>query len=70
MVAAAEIPVIDISDDADQAQVARDLVEAAVEHGFIYIRNTGKDIPVDAVKGAFDLVSTTFFFSTYMYLGI
>lgn len=56
MVAAAKIPVIDISDDANQLQVAKDLVEAAVEHGFIYIKNTGKDIPVDSVENAFNLV--------------
>jgi len=59
MVAAAKIPVIDISDDANQAQVAKDLVEAAVEHGFIYIRNTGKDIPAEAVEGTFNLVLMT-----------
>ena len=56
MAAAAKIPVIDISDEANELQVAKDLVEAAIEHGFIYIKNTGKDIPVDAVEGAFSLV--------------
>ena len=56
MATAAQIPVIDISDDANQLQVAKDLVEAAIEHGFIYVKNTGKDIPVDAVEGAFSLV--------------
>ena len=57
MAQAARIPVIDISSsDQDEAQVARDLVEAAIEHGFIYIRNTGKDIPLEAVDGAFALV--------------
>jgi isopenicillin N synthase-like dioxygenase len=56
MATAAKIPVIDISDDANQLQVAKDLVEAAIEHGFIYIKNTGKDIPVDAVENAFNTV--------------
>ena len=56
MVAAAKIPVIDISDDGNQLQVAKDLVEAAIEHGFIYIKNTGKDIPVESVEKAFDIV--------------
>ena len=51
----ANIPIIDLS-AVDQEQVALDLVEAAVEHGFVYIKNTGKDIPVDAVEGAFKLV--------------
>ncbi|KAK0651710.1 hypothetical protein B0T16DRAFT_434730 [Cercophora newfieldiana] len=54
--AAANIPVIDISNPSqDESQVAKDLVEAAIEHGFIYIKNTGGDIPIDAVQGAFDL---------------
>lgn len=57
MAKVAKIPVIDISaEGGDQAQVARDLVEAAVEHGFIYIKSTGKDIPVDAIVNAFNLV--------------
>jgi hypothetical protein len=53
----AKIPVIDVSGDGDQAQVARELVDAAVEHGFVYIRNTGKDIPVEAIDAAFEMVS-------------
>jgi hypothetical protein len=58
--AVANIPVIDISDPKlEEAQVARDLVEAAIKHGFIYIKNTGQDIPIDAVQGAFDLVCNT-----------
>ncbi|KAB5563325.1 hypothetical protein GE09DRAFT_778633 [Coniochaeta sp. 2T2.1] len=60
MAAAAKIPVIDISDDANQLQVARDLVEAAVEHGFIYIKNTGRDIPVESVEKAFEIAKVLF----------
>lgn len=56
MAKVAKIPVIDISGDGDQTQVAKELVEAAIEHGFVYIRNTGKDIPVEAVDGAFEMV--------------
>lgn len=56
MSAAAKIPVIDIAAADDQTQVAKDLVEAAVEHGFIYIKNTGKDIPVQVVENAFSIV--------------
>lgn len=52
------IPIIDISDaGGDEAQVARQLVDAAVEHGFIYIRNTGQIIGLSDVDGAFELVS-------------
>jgi isopenicillin N synthase-like dioxygenase len=58
MAAIAKIPVIDISDDNDQTQVAKELVEAAIEHGFVYIKNTGKDIPADAIDAAFAMVTT------------
>ncbi len=44
MAAAANLPVIDISLP-DQNQVAKDLVEAAVEHGFVYIKSTGRTFP-------------------------
>lgn len=56
MAKVAKIPVIDISGEGDQTQVAKELVEAAIEHGFIYIKNTGKDIPVEAIDGAFEMV--------------
>lgn len=55
MATAADIPVIDISSP-DQAKVARDLVEAAARHGFIYIKNTGSEIPVEQIDGIFDTV--------------
>lgn len=59
MASAANIPLIDISATSEDAQlkVAKELVDAAVEHGFVYIRNTGGDIPPDAVDRAFDLVN-------------
>lgn len=56
MAKVAKIPVVDISGDGDQTRVAKELVDAAVEHGFVYIKNTGKDIPVEAIDGAFELV--------------
>ncbi|KAK3325563.1 hypothetical protein B0H66DRAFT_129000 [Apodospora peruviana] len=58
----AKIPIIDIASDTeqDQLKVAKKLVEAAVEHGFIYIRNSGKDIPIEAVEGTFDLSKKLF----------
>lgn len=56
MGAVAKIPIIDISGGGDQAQVARDLVDAAVEYGFIYIKSTGIDFPVDVLEDAFDMV--------------
>lgn len=57
MAETANIPVIDISADGEgRQQVAKELVEAAVSHGFIYIKDTGKDIPVESVDAAFEMV--------------
>ncbi len=62
MAKVAKIPVIDISGDGDQTQVAKELVEAAIEHGFVYIKNSGKDIPAEAVDGAFEMVTKASFY--------
>lgn len=54
----AQIPIIDLSAaQDDQLGVAKRLVNAAAEHGFIYIKNTGQDISADKIKQAFELVS-------------
>ena len=58
MAAVAKIPVIDISGGGDQTKVARELVDAAVEHGFIYIKSTGVDFPPEAIEDAFNMVLT------------
>jgi isopenicillin N synthase-like dioxygenase len=53
----ANIPIIDISaDGVDEGEVARQLVDAAADHGFIYIKNIGKDIPIDVGESAFEIV--------------
>lgn len=54
MAVTADIPLIDISGDQDA--VAQQLVDAAHEHGFIYIRNLGADISPESIDGAFALV--------------
>ncbi|WYZ38663.1 hypothetical protein EsH8_III_000577 [Colletotrichum jinshuiense] len=57
----ANIPIIDIAaTGVDRAAVARQVVEAAVEHGFIYIRNTGKYIALGDIDSAFDLSKKLF----------
>ena len=57
MTEVAKIPVIDIAAGGEeQSKVAKELVEAAIEHGFIYIKNTGQDIPLQAVESAFNIV--------------
>ncbi|KAJ4306473.1 hypothetical protein N0V88_001276 [Collariella sp. IMI 366227] len=56
---AANIPVIDLWGD-DQTRVAKKLVEAAIEHGFVYIKNTGNDIPAEAINGAFEMSKRLF----------
>lgn len=62
MSSAAKIPIIDISatGDEEQVKVAKELVEAAIEHGFVYLRNQGADIPAETVENAFDLVRASF----------
>lgn len=54
MAVSAGIPVIDLS--GDQNEVSRQLVEAAEDHGFIYIKNLGKDISAPDIDEAFNLV--------------
>lgn len=58
MTATANIPIIDISGDQDV--VAQQLVDAAQEHGFIYIKNLGRDISSNSIDGAFALVRLLF----------
>lgn len=57
MAGSAAIPIIDISTEgADQAQVAKELVDAAVEYGFVYIKNAGRDITAEQIENAFNVV--------------
>ncbi|KAI9149317.1 hypothetical protein HJFPF1_11369 [Paramyrothecium foliicola] len=58
MAVTADIPIIDLS--GDESEVARQLVDAAEEHGFIYIRNLGKDIAPDDIGAAFKLSAKIF----------
>ncbi|KAI0913326.1 hypothetical protein F4823DRAFT_577854 [Ustulina deusta] len=61
MARAASIPIIDVSgEQGDPASIARELVDAAAEHGFVYIRNTGQDLSPAQVEQAFDISRTLF----------
>ncbi|KAI0011219.1 2OG-Fe(II) oxygenase superfamily protein [Xylariaceae sp. FL0662B] len=61
MAEAATIPIIDISaEGADQTQVAKELVDAAAEYGFVYVKNTGRDISVEQIENAFNVSRTLF----------
>jgi isopenicillin N synthase-like dioxygenase len=51
-----DIPIIDISGSIPEVEVAKKLVEAAAIYGFVYIKNEGKDIPVQVIEDAFSLV--------------
>ncbi|KAM3451386.1 hypothetical protein MY3296_005329 [Beauveria thailandica] len=53
------IPIIDIN-SADEATIGKQLVDAAEEHGFIYIRNLGQDISAEQVDEAFALSKKLF----------
>ncbi len=56
MASAAGIPIIDVSSPgADERDIAGQLVDAAKDHGFIYIKNSGRDIAVEQIEGAFDI---------------
>ncbi|KAI0525316.1 hypothetical protein F5B22DRAFT_333367 [Xylaria bambusicola] len=63
MASAASIPIIDISGgglQGDSTHVAKQLVDAAAEHGFVYVRNTGHDISFAQIQRAFDISKTLF----------
>jgi isopenicillin N synthase-like dioxygenase len=51
-----QIPVIDISGPLPESEIAEQLVDAAATYGFVYVKNEGKDIPVEAIDSVFDLV--------------
>jgi isopenicillin N synthase-like dioxygenase len=50
------IPVIDISGSLPEADVAKQLVDAAATYGFVYVKSEGRDIPVEAIDSIFQLV--------------
>lgn len=50
-----ELPIVDIS-GAQSVEVAEKLVSAAATHGFVYIKNVGKDIPTSIIDNAFGMV--------------
>ncbi|PBP27892.1 hypothetical protein BUE80_DR001086 [Diplocarpon rosae] len=52
---AEQISIIDISGLESEVEVAEQLVEAAAIHGFVYVRNKGNDIPVEAIESMFQL---------------
>ncbi|KAI3323192.1 2OG-Fe(II) oxygenase superfamily protein [Xylariaceae sp. AK1471] len=61
MAKAASIPIIDISaGQEDQVRIAKELVDAATEYGFVYIRNTGQDISLAQVEQAFSISKILF----------
>lgn len=52
-----QIPVIDISGASSEVDIAEELVKAASTYGFVYVKNEGKDIPVETIDHMFDVVS-------------
>ncbi|KAH7318465.1 hypothetical protein B0I35DRAFT_243214 [Stachybotrys elegans] len=58
MATSANIPVIDIA--GGQNEVAAQLVAAAEEHGFLYIKNLGNDIATSSIDEAFKLSAKIF----------
>ena len=68
MAESANIPVIDIASGRPEGEVAKELVDAAVEFGFIYIRCGGMD--VKAIERAFELVSFASYPSSPVYTAL
>ncbi|KAI0550861.1 hypothetical protein F4679DRAFT_196201 [Xylaria curta] len=57
----ASIPIIDISESqGDQVRTAKQLVDAAAQHGFVYIRNTDQYISPAKVEQAFSISKVLF----------
>jgi isopenicillin N synthase-like dioxygenase len=54
-----DIPVIDINAPLSAEEIGKKLVDAAEYHGFVYIRNLGKDIPIAAIDKQFEIVSNS-----------
>lgn len=52
-----QIPVIDLS--GPEAEVAKQLVDAAATYGFVYVKSLGKDIPVEDIDSIFALVTSS-----------
>lgn len=56
-VQSARIPVVDIcSQKNSESAIAQELLEAAIDNGFVYIKNTGQDIPIEAIDHIFEYV--------------
>ncbi|KAK7757191.1 hypothetical protein SLS62_000740 [Diatrype stigma] len=55
---AASLPIIDVSAEGpdNQAKVAKALVDAAAEYGFVYIKNSGLDLTHEQIENAFAMV--------------
>ncbi len=50
------IPVVDISGAGSEETIAGQLFDAATVHGFVYIRDLGREIPIKDIDRAFYLV--------------
>jgi hypothetical protein len=51
-----QIPVVDISGSDSEESIANQLVNAAALHGFVYIKNLGREVPIKDIDHAFNLV--------------
>ena len=66
MASLASIPVIDVSDpSSSNVDIGKALVDAAETHGFVFIKNEGRDIDLGRIERQFELVSCFFFVSCY-----
>ena len=61
-----QIPVVDISGPELEESIADQLVNAATVHGFVYIRDLGRNIPIKDIDHAFDLVRLIHLYKLYV----
>jgi hypothetical protein len=50
-----ELPVIDVT--STDENTAKELIDAVVTHGFVYLKNNNNEIPSANLENIFDLVS-------------
>ena len=48
---------IEISGNSPELETARAIVNATATYGFVYVKNLGKDIPIEVIDHTFELVS-------------
>jgi isopenicillin N synthase-like dioxygenase len=65
-----QIPIVNISVPDSEESIADQLVHAATVHGFVYIKNLGRDIPIKDIDDAFALVGLVHLNEVYVFANL